>query len=355
MKTESYLTAVFAGVSALVALINIQRGEVDLWSFAIAKLSYAAFPVNFPKNDSVDPVKWRARELAGSKSFFSKPNVSTVDILHDGVVEGDHRLIRLYNYNSSSNAEPRDVLLYFYGGGFVVGSVEGTDGIYRTMAAETNFVVVGVEYSLAPEFPYPRAFLDCQAALRWTKDHIAEYGGNPDRIFVSGESAGGNLAAAVVARNLDTDYVPVEDRVSVIGTLLVYPGTSGNFSLPSFTKYATYSGILTTQTVKHVLSLYQGGVTYDGPSEYALFPLYTPAHILAQFPPTEVVVAEYDCLRDDSLMLIERLRAANAPVHKTMYRRSIHGFFGRDLFPESHRAVVNACRILKNIATTGKL
>jgi acetyl esterase len=354
MKSQSYLTAVFACLSALVALVNHQRGEVDLISFAVAKFTYAVFPENFPKNDSVDPAKWRARVRAASRPLFTKPQVSFIDIQHDGVVAGDSRLIRVYNYNSTAGAAPRDVLIFYYGGGFVVGCVEENDGLYRTMAKETNFVIVAVEYSLAPEFPYPRALHDSMAALHWTRDNIAQYGGNPDRVFVGGESAGGKLAAAVTARNLDTEYVAVENRVNVIGTLLVYPGTSGNFSLPSFTKYATYNGILTTQTVKHVLSLYRGGVDYDT-SEYGLLPLYTPAHILAQFPPTEVVVAEYDCLRDDSLKLVERLRAVKAPVHMTMYRRSIHGFFGRDLFPEGHKAVVQACKVLKNIAATGNL
>jgi acetyl esterase len=353
MKTQTILTAAFACLSALLTYVNHLRGKVDLISFAVAKLSYAAFPTNFPRNDSVDPDKWRARVKAVSIPLVSKPGVSVVDVLHDGVVKDEFRLIRLYNSGSASDENPRDVLVYYFGGGFVVGSVEENDGLCKTMAAETNFIVVAIEYSLAPEYPYPRGFNDSLAGLRWVKENIAQYGGNPERIFVSGESAGGNLAAAVTARNLDTRYVPVEDRVSVIGTLLIYPGTSGNFSLESYIKYSTYNGILTTSTVKHVLGLYKGGVAYNHEEEYTLLPLYTPSHILAQFPPTTFVVAEYDVLRDDSLHMIERMKKANAPVHMTLHH-DIHGFFGRDLFPNSHAAVKNACRILKNIAQTGK-
>jgi acetyl esterase len=329
------------------------RGKVDLISFTVAKLSYAVFPTNFPRNDSIDPDKWRARVKAVSIPLHAKPGVSVVDIQHDGVVKDEFRLIRLYNSGSASDQTPRDVLVYYFGGGFVVGCVEENDGLLKTMAGETNFIVVGIQYSLAPEYPYPRGFNDSLAGLRWVKHNIAQYGGNPERIFVSGESAGGNLAAGVTARNLDTRYVPVEDRVNVIGTLLIYPGTSGNFSLESYQKYSTYNGILTTSTVKHVLGLYQGGVVYNNTEEYTLFPLYIPKHILSQFPPTIFVVAEYDVLRDDSLLLIERMKAVNAPVHMSMHN-DIHGFFGRDLFPNSPAAVKNACRILKNIARTGK-
>lgn len=348
-------TILFACIAAFVAYLNFLRGEMDVVSFGVAKITHHILPIKFPQNDSVEPSKWRERIKSVSSPIWAKPDVNIVDIQHDGVVQDDFRLIRLYNAGNS-NSEPRDVLLFLHGGGFVVGSVDENDALCKTMAAETGFVVVSAQYSLAPEHPYPRGLNDSMAALHWIRDNIASYGGNPQRIFVSGESAGGNLAIAITARNLDPAYYSVQERVSIIGLLLVYPGTSGNFTLDSFVKYSNFNGILRTSTVEHVLELYKGGVTY-GPEEFYLLPMYTPAALLAQFPPTEFVVAEYDCLRDDSLLMAQRMREAKREmdVHVTRYRTAIHGFFGRDLFPEGHRAVVAACRTLLKIARTGSV
>lgn len=335
---------------ALLIYVNEHRGSADLVSFSLARLTFHILPETFPKNDSSDPHVWRARHSSMCISLKGNLPISSIDLYHDGVVEGDHRHIRIYNgHNPAADGTQRDVQIFFYGGGFVVGSVHDNDPLLRTLAQLTNFVVVGVEYSLAPEHTYPRAFNDAFAALRWVQSNIDAYGGNPDRIFVSGESAGGNLAAGVTARNLDTHYVSVEDRVNIIGTLLVYPGTSGNYSLDSYVKYANFNGILTTEKVRYILGLYRGGVHY-GPEEYTLFPMYIPSNILAQFPPTEFVVAEHDVLRDDSLLLVERMRAAAAPVSMTLYPHTIHGFFGRDLFPEGHSSVVKASQKLLEMA-----
>lgn len=351
-----YFTGITTVLIAFIIYTNEQRGHVDMVSYSLARLAYHALPETFPKNDSIDPVLWRARHSSMCINLKGENPVSVVDIYHDGVVEGDHRHIRIYNGNTATarDGAPKDVLVYYFGGGFVLGSVQDNDPLLRLFADLTDFVVVGVEYSLAPEHPYPRAFNDAFAALRWVQENIASHGGHPDRIFVSGESAGGNLAAGVTARNLDTNHVAVEERVGVIGTLLVYPGTSGNYSLESFTKYAKFNGILTTEKVKHVFNLYSGGVAYTT-DEYALMPMYIPSHILAQFPPTEFVVAEYDVLRDDSLLLIERMKAVAAPVSMTMYPHTIHGFFGRDVFPEGYSSVVRAAKKLLEMSAETKL
>ncbi len=344
-------------VSILVALLlvcvsylNTLRGEVDHVSYALAKASFQIFPTTFPRNDSVDPDRWRARFKTVSTISLSPVHpTSSVDVYHDGVVEGDFRLLRIYNGNVGATDTLKDVLVFYFGGGFVLGGVDENDELCRLFAKYTDFVVVAVQYSLAPEHPFPRGFNDTMAGLRWVRDNIAEHGGNPERIFISGESAGGNLAAAVTAHNLDTDFVSEDNRVSIIGALLVYPGTSGNYSLPSFITYANYSGILTTNIVKHALALYSGG-TPCTPEQYTCLPMYIPDRFLAQFPPAVFVVAEYDVLRDDSLLLMERMQALQVPVTLSHYRSTIHGFFGRELFPEGINSIKQASAKLLEMA-----
>jgi len=336
------ITTAVAVLASAAFYLNLQRGEADLVSYALAKVTLQVFPTTFPRNDSIDPPKWRERFNAVSTISLSPLfATSTTDVFHDGVEKGDFRLIRVYNGGASPSEQLKDVLVFYFGGGFVLGSVDANEELCRLFVKNTNFVVVAVQYSLAPEYPFPRGFDDSMAGLQWVKKNIARYGGNPERIFISGESAGGNLATAVTARNLDTVFVAVEDRVSIIGALLVYPGTSGNFSLPSFIEYANYSGILTMNLVKHALSLYSGGApcTTD---QYTCLPMYVPDAILAQFPPTEFVVAEYDVLRDDSLFLADRMHALSVPTTVSLYRSTIHGFFGRPLFPEGLNSIERA-------------
>ena len=218
------------------------------------------------------------------------------------------------------------------------------------MALHTGFVVVGIDYSLAPEFPFPRAFDDALHGLQWVKNNIAQYGGNPERIFVTGESAGGNLAAAVVARNLDTNFVAVADRVNVVGVALVYPPLAANFYTESYVKYARFSGILSGAQMQHGWSLYSGG-RHIPDSDYTFQPLHAPDELLSQFPHTEIMVAEYDVLRDDSFMFADKLRELNVPVHLTVYNDTIHGFFGRDIFPLGDSSVKYLCDRLLELST----
>jgi acetyl esterase len=230
----------------------------------------------------------------------------------------------------------------------MIGNVDDNDKLCKTLAAQTGFIVACVEYSLAPEHPFPRGFQDSIAALRWIKRNIAQHGGNPDRIFLSGESAGGNIAAALTAYNYDTDYTSVEDKVNLLGLLLVYPPTAANFSTDSYIKYARFSGMLPASEMIHAWNMYSGGVKIDD-DDYRYQPLHAPSTLLAQFPPTIVVVAEYDVLRDDALMLAARLGSANVSVDVTVYP-TIHGFFGRDVSALGSKSVAEATAKLRHLS-----
>jgi acetyl esterase len=188
---------------------------------------------------------------------------------------------------------------------------------------------------------FPSAFNDYYDALLWVSKKIHVYGGNPDQIFLSGESAGGNLAAAAAARNLDVSHVRVEDRVSVRGLLLVYPPLAANFTSESYVKYARYNGILTTAEMKHAWTMYAGGQSIPE-DDYTYQPMMASDAILSAFPRTELMTAEFDVLRDDSQHFASRLRRVGVKVNVINYPSTIHGFWGRDMTPVGQEALIAA-------------
>lgn len=345
------LTIVGLSIALLVSIVSFLysfRGDLDTASFIISKASLAFMPTTFPGNSSVEAQIWRKLFSLGSFRFNILPFMNTSDILvANTMYPGERKLVRVYNGNLTE--KNRDVLVFYFAGAWMLGSVDDNDKILRTIALQTNFVVVGIEYSLAPEFPYPRGFHDALHGLQWVKHNIARYGGNPNHIFVTGESAGGNLAAAVVARNLA--MVAEEDRVSVVGVVLVYPPTAANFQTESYVKYARFNGILTSAEMQHAWSLYSGGCQIPD-DDYTYQPLHTPDSILSRFPHTEIIAAEYDVLRDDSVLFAARLHELGVPGGLVMYNSTIHGFFGREFSPAGYEALKHMCDKMLEVSAT---
>lgn len=328
------VTLLIAIVVAILAYLNSQRGEMEVSTFALAKITRWVLPATFPQNNTISAQRWRKLLAIGSLNAEPMPNISHSDVYISSGDSNERKLLRIYNSNSTSVQRQRDVILFLFAGAWVMGSVHENERTLKTMALFTDYVVVGVDYSLAPEHPFPQGFNDAHSALKWVTANIAAYGGNPDRIFISGESAGGNIAAALTAYNLDASYVPLHERAKVIGLLLVYPPMAANFSAESYIKYRNYNGQLTTEKMQHVWALYSGGVQISS-TDYRYQPLYAPEALLAQFPPTEIVYAEYDVLRDDSVMFADKLRTLGVTVTTTYYAHTIHGFFGRVLVSTS--------------------
>lgn len=336
-------------IATIGSYIYAFKGNTEIIAFSVSKLAIAFMPETFPGNDTQEAQLWRRLFSIASISIRSYPAINYTDVqVVDERYAGEERLIRVYH--GGSVEKQRDVAVFYFSGAWILGSVADNDRLLRNMALHTGFVVVGIEYSLAPEYPFPRAFEDALFGLQWVKKNIAQYGGNPERIFVTGESAGGNLAAAVVARNLDTEFTSHVDRVSVAGVALVYPPLAANFETESYIKYGRYSGILSGAQMQHGWALYAGGRQIPD-SDYTFQPLYAPDRLLSQFPPTEILVAEYDVLRDDSLMFADKLRALDVLVHVQMYNDTIHGFFGRDFSPSGDSSVQYLCDRLLAMST----
>ena len=210
---------------------------------------------------------------------------------------------------------PLPVLLYYHGGGFVFGDLDLVDPITRRLANRSGCIVVSVDYRLAPEHPFPAAAEDAYAALSWVAEHAPEIGGDPTRIAVSGDSAGGNLSASVSMMARDRGGPPVAFQV------LIYPAVDSSLSQPSYTENAD-APILTRRDVEYFWGHYMsgGGDRTD--------PRVAPGLVddLSGLPPAFVITAECDPLRDEGEDYGRRLNEAGVKTEVRRYDGMFHGF-----------------------------
>ncbi|MBK9116921.1 MAG: alpha/beta hydrolase [Betaproteobacteria bacterium] len=222
--------------------------------------------------------------------------------------------VRLYVPRPS--AAPLPVLVWLHGGGHVVGSLDGYDALCRQLALQSDCIVVGVGYRLAPEHPFPAGVVDSFAALQWTAMHATSFGGDPGRIAVGGDSAGGNLAAvcAILARDAGAPALAFQ--------LLAYPRTAHAEDAPSHAAFGD-GFLLTRATILWFHAHYRS--RDDDRYDWRYAPLLCAD--LARLPPALVVVGEFDALRDEGIAYAARLRDAGVPVRLHDCRGMVHGFF----------------------------
>lgn len=232
----------------------------------------------------------------------------------------DHRIdvggaeIAARVYRMSEAAGP--AIVYFHGGGWVLGDLDHSDALCRRLCADTGFTVVNVDYRLAPEHRFPVAANDCHAAFLWTVDNAAGLGIDPSRIAVAGSSAGGNLAAAV------TLMTRAAGGTGPAAQVLVYPALDDGCTLPSFSDYAE-GYLVSARDMKWYWR------QYLGPDGDAASPLACPlkASDLSGLQPALIITAECDPIRDDGERYASRLRSAGNSVRSTRYDGVLHGFF----------------------------
>ncbi|QGG93751.1 alpha/beta hydrolase [Actinomarinicola tropica] len=215
---------------------------------------------------------------------------------------------------------PFPALVFLHGGGWTIGDLETHDHPARTLCAEAGVVVVSVDYRLAPEHPFPAAFDDAWAALRWVADHGADIGVDPTRLAVGGDSAGGNLAAVLALRARE------EGGPALRFQLLVYPavdmrrGTEEHY--PSLRENAE-GYLLTFDTMQWFGDNYLGD-DLDR-TDWRVSPLLAADH--SGLPPALVITAEFDPLRDEGAAYVEALHDAGVPVTHTLYEGTIHTMY----------------------------
>ena len=241
--------------------------------------------------------------------------------------------LRVYRPASSNGS----AILYFHGGGFMKGDLDSGDTVAWGYAADTGAVVFSVDYRLTPEHAYPAAFDDCFAALDYVAAAAPEFGVDPARIAVAGDSAGGNLAAAVSLAARDRGGPRIAAQV------LVYPMLGLNLALGTAVSAADAPG-LTKQAVSEYWLMYlDGAETTDDPYAAPLM-----GRDFANLPPAFIHTAELDPLCDDGVVYADRLKAAGSPVTYRCAERMIHGFTRiRHLGPAVGREFDLLCGFLK--------
>ena len=211
---------------------------------------------------------------------------------------------------------PAGVIVYYHGGGWVVGSIDETDTVARKLAERTSCSVVLVDYRLAPEHRYPVAVEDSWAALEWVGEHLESIAAPGAPLFVAGDSAGGNLAAVMALRARD------RGGPAIAAQILIYPVTDADFECPSYVDPENQL-LLTREAMVWFWDHYAPDA--ERRSEADASPLR--AADLADLPPAVVLTAEYDVLRDEGEAYAERLREAGVPVDFQRYEGQTHGFF----------------------------
>jgi acetyl esterase len=243
------------------------------------------------------------------------PSSVELAVVEDRVIPGPAGDIPVRVYRPAGDA-PKPVIVYFHGGGWVLGSLETHDGTSRLLADRVDAVVVSVDYRLAPEHRFPAAVDDAYAALRWVADHASELGGDPSRLVVAGDSAGGNLAAV-------TAQLAREAGPAIRFQLLIYPVTDHEFTSTSMEDNAE-GYFLTRDAMRWFYSHYLTDEAEGADARVS--PLR--AASLSGLPGAFVITAEYDPLRDQGIAYAEAMQAADNEVSHVTYAGLFHGFFG---------------------------
>jgi acetyl esterase len=238
--------------------------------------------------------------------------VDDVDRVEDLLVEGPGGPLRVRVYRPEAQG-PLAAVVYFHGGGWVVGSIESHDPVCRAIASRTPCVVVSVDYRLAPEHAFPAAVDDAWAATAWVAERSASLGVDPARIAVAGDSAGGNLAAAVALRAREVG-LPLALQV------LIYPVIDHDLDSPGYVRHG--SGLnLTRAKMEWYWRQYLGEADGAHPDASPIR-----ARDLARLAPALVQTAEYDPLCNEAEEYAAALERAGVPVRLTRYEGQIHGF-----------------------------
>ncbi len=228
------------------------------------------------------------------------------------------------------------IVVYFHGGGFVMGSIGIMDNVGRSLAHDSGAVVISVEYRLAPEHPYPAGLDDCEAVTRWAVAHAGRFDLSPRLVAVAGESAGGNLAAAVSLRARDAG------DLALAGQVLIYPAVAGTEVFPSRREF---DGLVISLVAGEKFSqAYSGGRDLDS-NPYAV-PLS--AKSLAGLPPALVILGGCDMLRDEGRAYAGRLRDDGVAVEEVCYPGQPHGFVNFE-FPAALEAFDKIGGWLRNV------
>ncbi len=277
-----------------------------------------AFPLTFKASDGVEAARAKLRLLQAPPEMLPDLRIENRNVGHGDVTDVP---VRIYWPPGSSIGEPGNlpIVVFYHGGGFALGDLDTHDPVARAHAVGADAIVVSVDYRLAPEHPFPAGLDDSWAALQWTAEHAAELGGDPARIAVAGDSAGGNFAAVIAQRARD------EGGPALAFQLLWYPSITADLSLPSFTENAD-APILNREVIDAFLTWYAPGVDISDPKTLPATLAPCNASDFSGLAPAFIGSAEHDPLRDDAALYAGLLNAAGVPAELSNEGNLVHGY-----------------------------
>ncbi len=263
------------------------------------------------------PLETLSSDLARKAFQLPQGEIEPVGRVEERTIPGPECEIPVRVYYPKEEQAAYPALVYYHGGGWVVGNIETHDNICRALTNLANCITISVDYRLAPEHKFPSAVYDCYAAVEYVSDHAEEFHVDPARIAVGGDSAGGNLAAVI--SNLAKD----RQKPTICFQLLLYPATN-IWGEPTQSMVENAEGyFLTRGTMEWFLNCYSNGEEVDKGN-----PLLAPILFknLNGLPPALVITAEYDPLRDEGELYAKKLEDAGVKVELVRYDGTIHGF-----------------------------
>ena len=268
---------------------------------------------------------------------FARPHPPGVKAV-DRTIKADGVEIPLRVYRPAA-AGALPAVLFYHGGGWMLGDLDSHDSITADICGRTGAVVIAVQYRLAPEHPFPAAFDDCYAALSYVASHAGDFGIDAAHLAVCGDSAGGNLAAAVALAARD------RNGPLLSGQVLIYPACGTDFDLPSCHDNADAPN-LTREALIELWNHYVGG----DPARATCYAAPMRAPHFRDLPSALICTAQYDPLRDDGRLYAECLRNAGVPVLLRHAPRLIHGWLRARATSEDAKTEFKAiCKALKRL------
>ena len=341
MKAETIILSItvmivlpaVSGVLVIKAWQKTPYGKLHPGAALLLKLIQFKNVDLFAGNPPIDQVR---KQSAQSRGLLQKAPVD-VALVRDDFLPGPDGNIPFRLYSSQRKATP-PVIIYFHGGGWVFGCLDSHDNICRSLADKTDCMVISVDYRLAPETPFPGALEDAYAALLWVWQHGAELNADTKKIIVAGDSAGGNLAAAVSLMARD------KNGPAIAAQVLIYPVTNVQSMATESYQHFFQGYFLTKSYMEHFRDMYipDNG---DRKNDYVSVLL---AATLKNLPQAIVITAQFDPLRDEGEQFAKRLEQKGNTVSHIRYNGVIHGFLSMDrLFGDAENAVDRISAFLK--------
>jgi acetyl esterase len=285
-----------------------------------------------PPTHTLTPAQ--ARHWYRERRFVTQPQPPEVALVRELRATGPlgDVALRLYRPLGSTAGQLLPVLVYYHGGGWVIGDLESHDTLCRELANGSGCAVVAVDYRMGPEHRFPGAVDDALAATRWVRANAASLQLDASRMAIGGDSAGGNLAAVVAIAAREAGDLPIAFQ------LLIYPATDMRRGAPSHQSNGQ-GYLLTSDTITYFHDHYIDDARHD--LDWRASPLLQPD--LSRLPPSFILTAGYDPLRDEGLQYAQALTQAGSKAALVCFERQIHGFITMGKVLDEANVAVSLC------------